>query len=194
MKRTLIIVLLLSLTISGFAQEVKEPKMAVKLNAAVLAGVINPSFELSVHKHFSVQIEGWGIFYPYGIPFTNLPLVMSNCFAEAHWYPKETFKGFYVGPNVGWGVWKMSKGLVPAYWGSYPNSYQVGTNIMMGATLGYQFCFGKHWGLDISWGLGYSISAYEGHNSTDGSMYVGWNHSGEWLPAYKAAVNVVYKW
>ena len=46
----------------------------------------------------------------------------------------------------------------------------------------------------LAWGLGYSISAYEGHRKSDGSMYVGWNHSGEWLPAYKGAVNIVYRW
>jgi|SRR5574344_2025600 hypothetical protein len=192
MKKIVVIITALCISISLFAQ--KTDKIALKLNAAVLVGIVNPSVELYVHDHFSVQLEGWGLFYPKGFLWTKYPIVMSNFFAEAHWYPKETFHGFYVGPNIGWGVWKLSKGLVPAYWGSYPQEYQVGTNLMVGATLGYQFCFGKHWGLDISWGLGYSYSQYEGHKSSDGSMYVGWNASGEWLPAYKGAVNVVYRW
>ena len=171
-----------------------EQKIAVKLNAAALLGVVNPAIEVKVHDEFSVQLEGMGIFYPYGVPGTKTPLNLGATFVEAHWYPAETFRGFYMGPNVGWAMWRLSKGLVPAYWGTYPDSYQVGTNIMMGATFGYQFCFSKRWAIDIAWGLGYSISAYEGHRTSDGSMYVGWNHSGEWLPAYKGAVNIVYRW
>lgn len=171
-----------------------DKKIAAKLNAAALVGVINPSFEMKVHQHFSLQIEGMGIFYPYGIPTTDKPLTLGATFLEGHWYPKKTFDGFYVGPNFGWGVWRLTKWLVPAYWGTYPDSYQMGSNIMAGVTLGYQFCIGERWGIDISLGLGYSISAYEGHNTSDGSMYVEWNKSGEWLPAYKGAVNVVYKW
>lgn len=175
-------------------QIISEQRIAVKLNGAALLGVINPAIEIKVHDQFSVQLEGMGIFYPYGIPGTELPLNLGATFLEAHWYPKGTFRGFYLGPNFGWGMWRLTKGLVPAYWGTYPDSYQVGTNIMAGLTLGYQFCIGKHWGIDIAWGLGYSNSAYEGHRTSDGSMYVGWNHSGEWLPAYKGAVNIVYRW
>ncbi len=198
MKKILLAIFIGFFTLNVSAQNgiqpIRENKIAVKLNAAALVGVVNPAIEVKVHKHFSVQLEGMGIFYPYGIPGTDAPLVLGATFTEAHWYPKETFRGFYAGPNVGWGVWKLSKGVVPAYWGTYPESYQMGTNIMMGATLGYQFCIGERWGIDISWGLGYSISAYEGHMTSDGSQYVGWNHSGEWLPAYKGAVNIVYKW
>lgn len=94
---------------------------------------------------------------------------------------------------MGFSVFNLTKGIHPAYWGQYSGQYQVGTNFMAGVTLGYAFTLTKHWGIEISLGGGYQIGFYEGHYSSDGSMYVGWNSSGEWLP-YKAAVNIIYKW
>lgn len=172
----------------------EEKKIAVKFNGAALLGVINPSVELKVAKNFSFHFEGMGIFYPYGVPTTDKPLTLGTTFLEGHWYPKETFKGFWCGLNFGWGVWRLTKWLVPAYWGTYPDSYQMGSNIMAGISCGYHIPIGERWGVEISWGGGYSISAYEGHRTSDGSMYAGWNKSGEWLPAYKGAINIVYKW
>ncbi len=169
-------------------------RIAVKLNAAVVVGIINPSIEFRVHNNITVALESFACFAPKGFLFTKIPLTIATAFVEGRYYPIQSFRGFFVGPNIGYGVWRLSKGIVPAYWHTYPNEYQVGSNFMAGLTLGYQFTLTKHWGLELSWGGGYSISLYEGHRSSDGSMYVGLNKSGEWLPAYKGAVNIIYKW
>ena len=175
------------------------PRTAVKLNAAIFAGVINPAVEFRIAKHFTVQLETMGCFQQNGFLWTDIPVTLATAWLEAHYYPKEAFSGFFVGPNFGYGVYRMSKGIAPGYWGSYPDSYQVGNNVMIGATIGYAFRIGSHWGIELSWGAGWQLSFYEGHIMTDdpetnGDMYVGWNKSGEWLPAYKAAINVVYRW
>lgn len=169
-------------------------RTAVKLNAAVVVGVVNPAFELKVHNNFTVGLEGLGIFYPKGFAgIVDGPLVVAMTFLESRYYPKESFKGFFVGPNIGFSVWDLSKGVHPAYWGSYSNAYQVGTNMMIGATIGYAFSLTKHWSIEISAGGGCQVGFYEGHYKSDGSMYIGWNGSTEWLP-YKAALNIVYRW
>lgn len=172
-----------------------EPvKTAVKLSAAAVLGIVNPSVEFRAHKNITVALEGLGVFYHNGFAgIINGPAVLAMTFVEGRYYPVQSFRGFFVGPNVGFSVFNLTKGIHPAFWGQYSGQYQVGTNFMAGVTLGYAFTLTKHWGIEISLGGGYQMGFYEGHYSSDGSMYVGWNSSGEWLP-YKAAVNIIYKW
>lgn len=172
-----------------------EPvRTAIKFNAAVLAGIVNPAVEFRVHKNITMGLEGLGIFYPDGFgKLIDGPIVAGMTFVEGRYYPTESFRGFFVGPNVGFSAYTLSKGIHPMYWGSYSNQYQVGCNFMVGLTLGYAFTLTKHWGIELSIGGGFQTSVYEGHYQSDGSMYIGWNGSSEWIP-YKAAVNIVYKW
>ena len=172
-----------------------EPvKTAVKLNAAIAAGIINPSVEFRTHENITVALEGVGVFYPKGFgKLIDGPAVIAMTFVEGRYYPVQSFRGFFAGPNLGFSAWTLSKGIHPMYWGSYSDSYQVGYNFMAGVTAGYAFTLTKHWGIEVSLGGGYQCGKYEGHNSSDGSMYIGWNGSGEWL-LYKAAVNIIYKW
>lgn len=172
-----------------------EPvRTAVKFNAAVLAGIVNPAVEFRVHKNITMGLEGLGIFYPNGFgKLIDGPIVAGMTFVEGRYYPIESFRGFFVGPNVGFSAYTLSKGIHPMYWGSYSNQYQVGCNFMVGLTLGYAFTLTKHWGIELSIGGGFQTSVYEGHYQSDGSMYIGWNGSSEWIP-YNAAVNIVYKW
>lgn len=168
-------------------------KLAVKLNAAVVLGIVNPSVEFRIHKNITVGLEALGVFYPKGFAKIEGPIVMALTFLEGRYYPVHSFRGFFTGANMGFGVWDLSKGIHPQYWGSYSNAYQVGTNFMAGITLGYAFTLAKNWGIELSMGYGCQVGYYEGHYKSDGSMYIGWNGSTEWLP-YKAAVNIVYKW
>lgn len=198
MRRLLAIFFLLTVVgISAYAKDTTSvnevPRIGVKLSAAVLAGIVNPAVEFSVHRNFTVSLEALGCFYPNGIAFVKGKAVVGLTFLEGRWYPKKAFKGFFIGPNVGYGVWSLTKGIHPQYWGKYSDAYQVGSNFMCGLTLGYMFSFSRHWGMEISAGGGYSIARYEGHVDKDGSMYIGDNASSEWLP-YKAALSVVYKW
>lgn len=172
-----------------------EPvRTAVKLNAAVVAGIVNPSVEFRVHNNITVALEGLGVFYPKGIGnIIQGPVVIAMTFLEGRYYPVQSLRGFFVGPNIGFSVWDLTKGVHPMYWGSYADQYQVGTNFMAGITIGYAFTLTKHWGIELSVGGGCQVGFYEGHYLKDGSMYIGWNGSTEWLP-YKAAVNIVYKW
>lgn len=151
-------------------------KVAVKLNTPIVIGIVNPAVEFRIHKHFSMSGEAFGCFYRDGFAnIINGPATIAMAFLEARYFPIEAFHGFYVGPNIGYGIWKLRKGIDPQYWGQHAGQYQVGKNFMVGLTIGYHFTLTKHWGLELSWGGGYSIAHYEGHYSTDGSMYVGWN-------------------
>lgn len=167
---------------------------AVKLSAAVVVGLVNPSVEFRVHKNITVALEGIGIFYPKGFgKLIDGPAVAAMTFIESRYYPSQSFRGFFVGPNIGFSAWTLSKGAHPMYWGNYAHAYQTGYNFMAGITLGYAFTLTRHWGIEVSVGGGYQCGYYEGHFKSDGSMYIGWNGSAEWIP-YKAALNIVYRW
>lgn len=168
-------------------------RSAVKLNAAVVLGIVNPAVEFRVHKNITVGLEALGVFYPKGFAKIEGPVVMALTFLEGRYYPVHSFRGFFAGADIGFGVWDLSKGVHPQYWGDYADDYQVGTNFMAGIALGYAFTLAKNWGIELSMGYGCQVGYYEGHYKSDGSMYIGWNGSTEWLP-YKAAVNIIYKW
>ncbi len=174
-------------------------RVAVKLNGLLLAGVVNPAVEFAVHNNISVQLEGMGVFYHDHVPFLNIPLVLGLSFIEGRFYPKEVYRGFYAGPNLGWGVWKMNKSIAPGYFGSYNNnSVQYGHNVMLGLNLGYQWILSKRWSLDLNLGLGWQHSTYEGYR--DGVLYNDPsipedrpNRSAEWMPAYKGGLFLSYR-
>jgi len=177
----------------GDSSDSAVPRLAVKLNAPIVIGIVNPAIEFSLNRNFTINTELFGCFYPNGFAFITDRAELALAFLEARWYPAYSFKGLFLGPNIGYGVWNMSKGAVPVFSGHYQTKYQVGSNFMCGITLGYMFRFSEHWGMELSAGGGYSLAHYEGHTDKDGSMFVGYNGSSEWLP-YKAALSVVYKW
>lgn len=172
------------------------PRVAVKLNGTLLLGVINPAVEFRVHRNISLQLEGIGVFQRDGFIWgiTDIPLVSTMAFLQGRYYYKECFNGFFTGLHAGFATSLLSKGIAPVYWNTYQNEYQMGRTVLLGLSLGYQLLLSDHWGLDIEWSGGWTNTAYEGHRRSDGSMYVSWNKSGEWLPLYKGSFSVVYRW
>lgn len=197
---------------------VSPAKVNVKLNGLIAIGVINPAFEVRISKRFTAQLETFAVIAPKNYLGTGYPLTLGTGFLEGRYYIKEAFRGFYVGGHVGYGIYRMNKNIYPIKVGSSldyeknKESLQYGQNFMSGITLGYTFAIGKHWGIELSWGLGYQLSLYEdlypnadntvradtdsrGHtNYTDTSMSrLRLNRSAEWMPAYKGGVFVSYK-
>lgn len=164
----------------------------VKINGLLAIGVINPAVEFKVFNKGTVQLEGLGVFYQKGFLGSDKPLTLASTFGEFRFYPKQAFHGFFVAANAGWGVYRLSKYWAPGYNGAYPDKYQVGNNMMFGATVGYNFCIGSHWSVELAWGAGWQGSTYEGFNA-DGTRYVPLNGSGEWMPAYKGGIFVGYR-
>lgn len=194
-KIILSIVLLVAGASALRAESGADPRVAVKLNAPIVIGIVNPAVEVSLGSHLTLNTELFGCFYRDGFAFIKGRAEMALAFVEPRWYFKSSYKGFFAAPNVGYGVWNLSKSAIPfIYGGAKTNyNYQVGSNLMCGVTLGYMFTFSSHWGMELSVGGGYSLSYYEGHTDKDGSMFVGQNCSSEWIP-YKGAVSVVYRW
>ena len=176
----------------GTSGDEGDARVNVKLNGLALIGIVNPAVEFRVFDRGTVQLEGIGIFYPSGFPGTDKPMTLGATSGEFRFYPKRAFEGFYAGANAGWGVYRLAKSLSPGYSHQHPDQYQVGHNMIFGATLGYTFNFGRHWSIEISWSGGWQDSTYEGFNN-DGTRYVKLNGSGEWLPIYKGGIFVGYK-
>ena len=178
---------------------VADSRINTKINSLALIGILNPAVEFKVMEKFTVQMEALGSFYTYNFLGTQKPLVLGMCFGEFRYYPKKAFSGFFVSPNLGFSVFKINKGLVLGYRGTYDNdSYQQGHNFMAGLTLGYQWNIGKHWSLEFVWGGGYQHSIYHGFSRENNSdpyleYYIGRNASAEWLTLYKGGLFVGYR-
>lgn len=170
----------------------------LKLSAFVAVGIVNPAIEIQIQKKSSIQLEGLGVFYSSNFLGTNKPLVLGATFVEYRYFYKDIFKGFYFGPNIGWGVYKLNKGLVIRYTDTYNyDCYQHGSNIMCGASIGYVFRINDAWSIDINWCGGFQHSRYQGYtrNKETGiyDMYVDLNSSAEWPPFYKGGIFICYK-
>ena len=176
MKKCLVVTLLLLFTSAIMRAEsgdtlniVPKEKVAqnrnikVKMSALVAIGVVNPAVEFKVMDKFTVQLEALGVFYSSNFLGTGKPLVLGSSFFEFRYYPKEEFKGFFVAPNIGWGVYKLNKGLVLRYTDDYDwDCYQQGSNIMAGLTIGYTFNLNEKWSIELAWGGGFQHSRYSG--------------------------------
>jgi hypothetical protein len=197
MQKTLHI-FVISLVLILFSLTIKA-ETAIKLNGVyACGGVLNPAVEIAVHKNFTVQLEGVGSFYQsisLGKKIKNMPLLLGLGFAEAHWFPKESFKGFYCGPTIGYGLFKMQK---YNYWGS--DKFQHGTALFLGAVIGYQWQV-KKWTFDLFAGGGWIRSIYEGYEPDGNGNFQRYdigtfpgkhNVSAEWLP-FKGGLMIGYR-
>ncbi len=172
----------------------KLNRSEVKLNSLILLGIINPAIEVYINEHTSLQLEAMGIFYPRNFLWTGEPLTLASAFLEYRYYFKNNHHGFFLGPNAGIGVFRMSKGVIPIIGDSYYGSgaLQYGYNMMLGLDIGYKFNISEYCSIEICFSPGYQVARYEGFTS-DRQMYVGLNKSGEWLPAYKGGVSLNFK-
>ncbi len=206
MKKNILFILLLLLPLISNATEKEinltpkdspstfSPRIAVKLNATIFIGVINPAVEFKICDKVTGQIESFSSFYNKSFLGTDRPAVMNIVYFEGRYYFKKEFRGFFVGPNFGLGVWRLNRGIIPWYADVYPmHTYQVGSNFLAGAVFGYQFRLTDHWGIELAWAAGYTHAHYIGFRD-NGENYVGLNKSAWWMPGYKAAFNIVYKW
>ena len=66
---------------------------------------------------------------------------------EARYYFTKAMEKWYVGANLGLGVYNMQKWN---YW-SLNDRYQKGFNYMIGGTVGYQLKLSDRWNIDFMW-------------------------------------------
>lgn len=181
-----------------------DTRMAVKVNGLLAVLIVNPAIEFKVWKQVTVQLEAFGSFYSTNFLGTNKPFVLGSGFLEGRYYIKKAFDGFYFGPNIGFGVYKLNKSLVFRYGDQYNDySYQQGSNVMIGLTVGYQYNINKHWSLEFSWSGGFQQTVYDGYRPLDPNKphsesnpytcYTYRDASAEWPVLYKGGILVGYR-
>lgn len=180
MKKKVLLVTLLVLSISA-----AKAQTELKWNALYWAvGVVNMSAETKLAEKWTLNADA--VYSPWKSLDGN-PMRFGQLIAEARYYPKGAFDGFYMGAYAaGHKLFKFTK------W-NYLNTgkYQKGDGYGFGGTLGYQYRINDRWGIDSYIGMGWQHSDYKGYEQ-NGDMYIGRNGSGEWLP-YKAGVAVTYR-
>ncbi len=211
----LLVALMLGATSFSFAQEMNKEevaqnsgvvetpesafyKNAVKLNSLALVGIFNPAIEFWVGNKFTLQTELLLSPYLNNCLGTGKPFACALAYFEGRYYPRRAFSGFFIGPVVGGGPYKMNKGIYPMYRRDYNNdSYQQGWNMMLGASIGYMFSLSSRWGLEVNIGCGYQHSWYRGFKRESKSepyeMYIDWNYDAEFLPFFKGGLLIAYK-
>lgn len=180
MKKLFIVILL-------FGSTFASAQTYIKTNAIYWLGLIpNVGLETRLGNHFTFNGEVVASLWE---NIGGRPYVGAQFIAGARYYPKAAFKGFYVGGDFGFDIYKMSK------WDHPASDIQHGIGYYLGLTLGYQLAISKRWNMDFYAGGGWHLGQYWGETiQPDGSavMYAPWNSSGEWIP-YKIGVTFSYR-
>lgn len=170
----------------------EDINMAIKINALTLIGAPGLAYELKLSKHFSAQIEAAGTYYPNGFLGTQKPISLIMGFLQARYYPKEVFKGFFVGVNVGYGYYRMARAIIPNYWHeNYNGIDHKGWNIMTGLSLGWSFPIKKHWGIEPFVSTGYTYAKYDNYIGNNLSSFEKARNA--YVFAYNGGVYFYYK-
>lgn len=176
-----------------------DQKVEVKLNSLALIGIVNPAFEIRIAPEITIQTEALCSFYFTNFIGTGKPFALGSLFVEGRYYTRNAFHGFYSGPVIGGGVFKMNKGVYPMYsgYGKGTENYQHGCNVMAGLSLGYHILLSHHWSMDLNIAGGYQRTTYQGYKKYKPEdpfeEYVGVNYSAEWLPVFKGGIYIGYR-
>lgn len=181
-------VFLLTLSVLAFSQEKKA--LYIKGNALLIPiGILNAGLEYQLSNKYTLQgdflISPWKSFAGH-----HLQIYMGHI--EGRYYFEEAFKHWYVGANLGFGLFDIQK---YNYFGT--DLFQRGFNVMAGATIGYQFQVNEKLNIDLYLGGGTSQAFYHGYESVPPSFVrydgaEGFNRSGELIP-YRGGVMISYK-
>lgn len=147
--------------------------------------------ETTVGAKWSYQADAAASFWK---SFKGYPVKATLISNEMRFYPKESMKGFYAGPNLG--VILASKIRKPSY--KTNRFYQKGFNIMMGASTGYVFNLSENLTLDFTVGGGFGQGFMKHYETANDIRYdrpegAPLNKTGEWWPVYRAGVMLGFK-
>jgi Protein of unknown function (DUF3575) len=158
----------------------------IRLNVLQLPlGLLNMGYEKHLTEHSSYKLDV--VLSPWK-SYLGHPAFFSILFVEWRYYFGRNFTGYYLGANMGGGIFRMQKWN---YW-TENKFYQVGWNSMFGLSMGYQQQLNPKYSLDYFVNVGNSQGHYWGYRTNNGSRYIDYNHSGEWIPL-NAGIQLVYK-
>jgi len=190
MKKILILCFVL---FSLFRIKAQEQKLEneFKINGVFLPiAILNFGYERAITEHWSGQVD---LFISPWNSFAHNYLQTYMGHLEGRYYFNRVFSKWYVGGNVGLGLFNIQKWN---YWNT--DKLQRGFNIMVGGVVGYQFSVSEGWNLDVFLRGGTSQGFYHGYyidNDNKLKRYddaKGWNKSGELIP-YGGGVMLSYK-
>lgn len=164
-------------------------KLYVKANALFLPlTMLNAGLEYQLNQKTTLQ--GDLFISPWKSLFGNRAQLYTATIEVRHYFTK-AFDKFYVGLNVGSGLFNIQK-----YNYFNTSEYQKGFTFFGGATVGYQFALRENLNMDLYLGAGTLQSFYKGYNEKTGQRYDNdgrkWDRSGEFLP-YRGGVMISYK-
>lgn len=148
-----------------------DAQIYAKLNGLyACVGVVNPQVEFRISDHSAFQSEivysPWksirGRHMHFGIFMNEYRYYINNM--------RNKGRGFYVGADAGMMVFDISRprlGDGHLLW--FSRNYGKGYGIMLGLSVGYEYCFCERWVLDVFVGGAYMNSMYNGYRA-DGTI------------------------
>ena len=163
----------------------------VKLNGAyALAGVVNPQVEFPLSDHSTFQAE---VVYSPWRSINNHPMQFGILQNEYRYYFKEHNQGLYLGANVAFKIFNMSKPELRDWHLTLQDRYCKGSGVMAGVVVGYEYRFARRWLLDVFVGFGYSHCWYNGYSMNhEIDLYP--SRPGDRVPSSPDPYNISAQW
>ena len=144
-------------------QSVSSPRLiTVKTDAVPWCGsIMNLGVEVEITPHISVALPVW--YCPWFISDSH-SLRVAALQPEGRWWLKESGEGHFAGIHASVAWYNLK-------WGRY--RYQDYHMPLLGAglTYGYAFRFDRHWGLELSAGVGFVYTRYDRfYNTHNGQL------------------------
>lgn len=175
------------------SQSYGNSKYAIKLNALIFLGVLSPSFEIKLGNNISFQVQLVGVSQPQGFIGTKKPISLFMCFVEPRIYPADVYKGFFLGINAGFGLYNMSRQIIPNYWSEEFNDIEYkGWNAMGGVSLGWTFSLGANIAIEPFITTGYTYAKFNDYKN-DKQVNTTPHTINQFIYAYNGGINLVYK-
>lgn len=186
LQRFLLVIFLFCQFAFTSAQDSKS--IYIKGNALTLPVLfLNGGFEFQLSDQYTLQTDA---FVSPWKSYNGQHAQVYMGHIEGRYYFKQAFDKWYIGGNLGTGVFDLTK------WGHvHLGQYQKGYLFMFGAVVGYQWKWKEKWNIDFFLRGGSTQSYYRGYNP-DGSRYEetpsNWNKSAEFLP-FGGGIMISYK-
>ena len=184
----------------------------VKINLLTAPFLIpNFAFEIPTSKNQSVQLDVLGSFWNEFSLFNDEHFLINQTFLEYRWYQNELNQGWFIGPNIGYGMFTLKKPdwaeirefprtstILLSEHITSNDKYNTGRTFYYGLSFGIKKELSSNWFLEFFIGAGLTHSWYkgfEGLNRTDlnnETEYRRFNKSNEWL-FYKGGLMLVYR-
>lgn len=193
MKRPLLFLAIVFLTVCGISPGVHAQQVALKTNLLYLGTTTpNLSAEIALGKKTTLDIQGSYNPFRFGSKETNRKIQHWLVMPELRRWVYENFEGHFFGFHGFYGRYNAGNIDLPLdIFSGLKDSRYEGYGVGAGFSYGYQWYLSPHWNMEAQFGFGYSYLNYERYECHNCGELLEKTHKHYFGPT-KIGVSIIY--